>query len=382
MPSFTAYLAGPYNNCNRKQQTEWRKQIKQKLLAIGHKSIDPSEHVNDWTPLKEMVDLERSDFVIANLWKESIGTVLGILQAESAGKPVILIDPNYLNSHSLREIVGASNVVHTMDSAIQVLEREVLPLLETDIQVVKRKGTVEPFKRKKLQNKLNAVCNDLNIEGSPLPLIVSHRVQSRIRMAAGASLKIDTSRIVELVFDELAKVVKETDARYAQDLEDHATKLRDEWAYQNELKDDRRALEELSKREIELRAELRRVIEENRALRQHVERVEAGGQVELPFTSGFATVAEALNAAAIRFPDSLVFDDAGKVFRAAGDCPFNRPDEVYAALDLLAQYSETRRMIHPSTGARIRATGLKEWLKEKGSPVEYAPTESRAHSFQ
>jgi hypothetical protein len=324
------------------------------------------------------VDLERSDFVIANLWKESIGTVLGIVQAANAGKPVILVDPNYLNSHALLDIVGANNVVHTLDAAMQVLEREVVPMLEMDVQVIKRKGTLEPFKRKKLQNKLNACCTDLGIEGSPLPVIVSHRVQSRIRTASGASGKIDASRIVEFVFEELAKVVTETDGRYKQELEDHATRLKDEWGHQNQIKDDRRALEELSRKELEIRTELRRVIDENRALRAHMETIKASGQVGLPFQSGFSTVSEAVKAAAISFTDVLVFDDGEKAFRSAEECPFNRPDEVYTALDLLAQYADFRRTNHPSTGARIRPTGLKEWLKEKGSPTEYASSESKS----
>ena len=95
------YLAGPVTNCNEKQKTEWRKAIRSRLAKLGHKWIDPSEHVG-WTPLKETVEIDRSDVVIANLWRQSVGTVIGIVQARRKGKPVILIDPNYLENSALR----------------------------------------------------------------------------------------------------------------------------------------------------------------------------------------------------------------------------------------------------------------------------------------
>ena len=50
-PPITAYLAGPVSNCNPKQRTEWRKQLKLELKKHGHKSIDPAEHVDNWSPL-------------------------------------------------------------------------------------------------------------------------------------------------------------------------------------------------------------------------------------------------------------------------------------------------------------------------------------------
>jgi len=108
--SLSLYLAGPVTNCNEKQKTEWRKTIQSKLAKLGHKCIDPTDH-SDWTPFKEMVEIDRSDLVIANLWRESMGTVIGIVQARRKGKPVILIDPNYLENIVLRHLVGKEFIV-------------------------------------------------------------------------------------------------------------------------------------------------------------------------------------------------------------------------------------------------------------------------------
>jgi nucleoside 2-deoxyribosyltransferase len=93
-PTLTVYLAGPVSNCNDNQRTKWREAIKAKLWQFGHKTKDPTDHGKDWTPLVEMVDIDSSDVVIANLWRESIGTVVVIVQARRKGKPVILIDQN------------------------------------------------------------------------------------------------------------------------------------------------------------------------------------------------------------------------------------------------------------------------------------------------
>jgi len=67
-PKLSIYLAGPVTNCNEKQKTEWRKTIKAKLSKLGHEAVDPTDHI-EWTPFKEMVEMDRSDLVIANLWR-------------------------------------------------------------------------------------------------------------------------------------------------------------------------------------------------------------------------------------------------------------------------------------------------------------------------
>lgn len=108
----TAYLAGPVSNCNLKQRAEWRKVVKSGLKKLGYKFIDPAEHVDNWTPLMELVEIERCDLVIANIWRESIGTVVGIVQARRLGKPVILIDPNTL----IARFSGKLSVLHSLST--------------------------------------------------------------------------------------------------------------------------------------------------------------------------------------------------------------------------------------------------------------------------
>src|SRR5438270_5136474 len=72
----TVYLAGPVSNCNPRQRTEWRKDLKARLTKLDRLRctfIDPADHMKNWTPFREMVEISKADVVIANLWRESIG---------------------------------------------------------------------------------------------------------------------------------------------------------------------------------------------------------------------------------------------------------------------------------------------------------------------
>ena len=62
------------------------------------------------------------------MWRESIGTSIGIVQARRMGIPVILIDPHYIDSPLLKSIVG-DFIVHDETAAIRMLKKDVLPLL-------------------------------------------------------------------------------------------------------------------------------------------------------------------------------------------------------------------------------------------------------------
>lgn len=99
------YLSGPMTGCNNQQKTAWRSAFKKEILKFGFESIDPTDNKAKIGPFAALADIETADIVVANMWKESIGTVVGIMQARRLGIPVILIDPNYINSEILRRIV-------------------------------------------------------------------------------------------------------------------------------------------------------------------------------------------------------------------------------------------------------------------------------------
>lgn len=65
---------------------------------------------------------------------------MGILQARRRGTPVILIDPNYLDSLALRKIVGDDYIVHSIEKAVNKLRHDIGPQLTTQVEVLKKSG--------------------------------------------------------------------------------------------------------------------------------------------------------------------------------------------------------------------------------------------------
>jgi hypothetical protein len=361
-PIITAYLAGPVSNCNPKQRTEWRKQMKLGLKKLGHKFIDPAEHIDNWTPLMELVEIEKCDLVIANIWRESIGTALGIFQARRLGKPVILIDPNYIDSKILREIVGSSFVVHSVEKALNKLENELVPEINHAIQVLKKNGREEAFSPSKLQRSLNIVCSDAKVNDAVLPVLVASRVHTSLKMG-GAGRVVETHEIRKLVLDHLEQISRQPDKLYAEDLAEHARHLIEEWRIQEGRKDEKRAFEELSQESLTRETAFQKAVDENRQLRAELKK----NKDAAPLVT-FGSVTDAVKAASERFVGRLIFSE--KAFSSSQDCPYLRPEEVYEALDALAQYAQVKK------DQTERVPGLKEWLKQKGIPFEYASGES------
>jgi nucleoside 2-deoxyribosyltransferase len=90
MTRLRVYLAGPIRGCNEEQRTWWRNEVKQ-LLKKDFDFEDPTEWADDFVVSREIAKLEACDILLANMWKESIGTTLGVVRARHQGKPVVLI---------------------------------------------------------------------------------------------------------------------------------------------------------------------------------------------------------------------------------------------------------------------------------------------------
>jgi hypothetical protein len=257
-PKLSIYLAGPVTNCNEKQKTEWRKTIKAKLSKLGHEAVDPTDHI-EWTPFKEMVEMDRSDLVIANLWRESVGTVVGIVQARRKGKPVILVDPNYLETILLRHLVGKEFIVRGIDEALNLLPQLADQLNEV-VMVKKSDGTTEPFAASKLHDSMNAVCARAHVEDAILPEMVANAVHAAV-MRAERHGEIHTEQIKRLVFEALGDIAQ--DKLYERELQKRANLLRRAWDdYEKVKKDQRWALEHIEALEQQIKAKA----EEHQAL--------------------------------------------------------------------------------------------------------------------
>jgi nucleoside 2-deoxyribosyltransferase len=198
----TIYLAGPISNCGENQKKKWREDLRDALHRKLHPRptiINPAD--TKWVPLQEIEEIDRCDVVIANMWRESIGTTVGIVHARRTGKPVILIDPNYLDSKILKELVGR-RPVRSVDEAVKVLIEKVAPEVNQPLQVRKANGALEPFSLAKLHRSLDAFLE------AGFDVWLPARIHAAVRQAASGST-IETSAIKAAVFRVLDEVTAE-----------------------------------------------------------------------------------------------------------------------------------------------------------------------------
>jgi transcriptional regulator NrdR family protein len=378
----TIYLSGPISHCNEKQRSEWRKTVKTALRKKGHACIDPADHMVDWNPYKEIIDIDKSDILIANLWRESIGTVLGIVQARRMGKPVILIDPNYIDSAVLREIVGEDRVVHSLDGAINKLESEAISLFGQRILVQKKRGSSEPLSEPKLQRSLNRVCSEAGVNDAIFAVLVTKRALAAVRHEA-ESASITTDKIKQAVFDQLEQLSSGTDKLYAEDFKQSARRLKQTWERQQTAKDEKRVLDELALREKDWELKLQECKRERDSLKFRLEGALADQKSTQTQHTTMATkkptsLKEVARLSRDAYHGSLVILD--EAVMSASDCPYSDFDKVAIALGNLADYVKQKQAVQGKETSGARAPGLREWLRQANCPFEYAAHESETTS--
>ena len=144
--SHTVFLAGPVNGCNETQKRRWREELKAKA-GREFLILDPMDDPLKSTSVHELVDkdlqsIQSADAVLAYMWKESIGTAIGIVLARTTGRIVVVVDPNHLENPLLA--FYADIVTHTLSEGW----RAVKDLLRSSrLMVLKHGGRLEPFDR-------------------------------------------------------------------------------------------------------------------------------------------------------------------------------------------------------------------------------------------
>lgn len=376
------YLAGPISHCSPRQRSEWRKAAKEELSKRGHNCIDPAEHEVGWSPYAEIIEIDKADVVVANLWRESIGTVIGIVQARRMGKPVILLDPNYIESVVLREIVGEDRIVHSLEAAVNKLEKEVIPSLSQKIVVEKKNGTSESLSESKLHNKLSAACSEAGINDALFTVLVTKRVLTAIRHEANNG-QITSSRIQELVFEQLGQLSSDKDKLYAEDLKQKAKALKQEWERQEKVKDEKRVLDQLGDETERLKSALEasriecdrlRLLSDFLIGKQQERQEESESKSKIKATN----LVEAVRGAEAAYQEYLVV--LPEAVEAADDCPYGDFDKVEVALKALADFVKKKQSIYSENGSQRRPPALRDWLKEAKCPSEYAAHESESTS--
>ena len=173
MEKFRVYLAGPISDCNDEQKVKWRNEIKKKY-SENFDFLDPIENLlpenaSDSDIVKEDIRaIKESDGLIVNMWRESVGSAIGMVHAHIVGKPVVVSNPNHIGSKTLAFYSDALE-----DSPLRAAKtlRNILQV-ESKLKVLKHNERgLEQFSRKKLLNSLKSVCRNAKKDDILLPRI-------------------------------------------------------------------------------------------------------------------------------------------------------------------------------------------------------------------
>ncbi len=104
--AYRVYLAGPISGCNDPQKRRWRDTVKRKygskmtfidsVEMLVDREASPYEFVE-----ADLWAIEEADGLLVNMWRESIGTAIGVAHAHLRSRTIVVCDPNHLNNSML-----------------------------------------------------------------------------------------------------------------------------------------------------------------------------------------------------------------------------------------------------------------------------------------
>lgn len=237
---FQIYLAGPITGCNDVQMHHWRDEVKAKY-AKDFTFIDPTQRWEgnaigeDKSPLEiveaDLRGIERADGMLVNMWRESIGTSIGMVHAHRAGKPVVVADPNHLDSQIL-----AFYAEELEDNPLKAAAALRGLLRAERWSVLKAPGRdKERFDRRKLVKAIGAACAAADRNDVLLPPIVLPRVIDRLKHRKIGD-QVTTSDIDKAVLRALRDLAE--DGVHRKTVEG----VREHWLAERDRRDDKSVL--------------------------------------------------------------------------------------------------------------------------------------------
>lgn len=371
---YTVHLAGPLSGCNERQRRLWRDEFKKYCPDFG--TIDPSEWGDEWDFSRDLRAVAACDVVVANMWKESIGTTLEIMHARSRGKPVVLVDPNHLEHAILRGLVAPEKPVHTVKEAAARVRRLVSEMGVFNVQ--KKDGVLEPFDRDKLMRAIKLACAEAGVDDLEFPNQIIGLVVGKLRQAAESRV-ITTDDVRKGVFAALDTLAEAAVDRKT--VGESAGRVKRAWVRREQYKEGDAFFAGLADANAALRAqvdqletlvaELQHEIAERDARLTEMERSPAPAPVLPP-----ETLLAALQRVEREYADALAVHP--RAVKSAKESPFQDIAKAHTALLLLARYARER--LEAATTPCARPVGAREWFKqhqEEAPWLDYAAHESR-----
>ena len=208
---FQVYLSGPISGCNEAQQTAWRDEVKR---AYGDKMnfIDPVEQLiaPGASPYEyveaDLQAIEAADGLLVNMWRESIGTAIGVAHAHLRSRTIVVCDPNRLGSSMLNFFADA--VADTPLRGAKMLWS--LLRAERRWHVNKHGGRTERFERRKIMEAVRGACRSAACDDITVPRLVIPEVIDRLeRTDRKINESLTTTDIDRVVVDVLRSLEDE-----------------------------------------------------------------------------------------------------------------------------------------------------------------------------
>ena len=216
---FRVYLAGPISGCSNDDQVHrWRNDVKKSQYSRHFDFIDPADELELVGPgatargavEADLRAIKRADGLLVNMWRESIGSAIGIVHAHKEGRPVVVADPNHLRNRTLEFYADA--VTDTPLKAANTL----LDLLRAEAtwEVVKRGSQREQFKRRKLVSSIRTACRRAKCDDIVVPRLALTAIIERLKNTRRIGRSLTTSNINDAVVATLDAL--ETDHVHAE----------------------------------------------------------------------------------------------------------------------------------------------------------------------
>lgn len=205
MEIFQVYLAGPISGCNEAQKSGWRDEVKR---AYGEKLkfIDPVKQlIEQGASPYEFVEadlqaIKAADGLLVNMWRESIGTAIGVAHAHLRSRTIVVCDPNRLESSMLNFFADA--VADTPLQGAKMLWS--LLRAERRWHVNKHGGRTERFERRKIMEAVRGACRSATCDDITVPRLVIPEVIDRLeRTDRKINESLTTTDIDRVVVDVL-----------------------------------------------------------------------------------------------------------------------------------------------------------------------------------
>ena len=332
-PPRVVYLSGPLSGCNREQRQNWRSEVQN--LSPHFQYIDPTGWGESYDFSRQLKALDEADIVVANMWKVSVGTTMDVWNARYRGKPIVLIDPNYLRNPILEDLVRPVEPATSLEEACRRLDE--LASRPNPLRVQKKDGRLMDFEFAKLRRSLEFVCAEANVNDINLPQQLAALAVDRLRDWPVEGV-VSTDQIREATIASLDQVgrnrINQKDVRVRVDAIRDAVERREERKESAQLLADAQSEKEGLVALIDRQAEELKHLRAEKALRdERPERDEAPGYQP-------KTVVEALERAAEQFDDSLQVHP--KAWRSARKANTYQPLRVLLALEILGKRARER----------------------------------------